>query len=359
MINIKTLKSDAVNIELAVNNNSSSLSGIYGIISDITNTIINNNDLSQLNNLSIANNSTFIIKHNITNTYNSLNMYTLYNSKIFIDNYNIRFKTNNVYSNNFLNFPNLTVNINPIDIQYNINVNNLSNSYMVNTFYINCGVSYNTTLDTQLLSPRFLNNGITNYWGTNKNQRLLSDLEYIVDKNNAKIFNEEILPNIPRNLNGNALNIIIKLYDNNINKNYDIILSGFFGGQINITGRNAEQNIGSDVKEIYNDILKENSSILDLTNKYINYCNLYFENCQSIININNLYISDKHITSLNDQISLLSFKNCRSVNIKYLNYLNQIISNENAFYSDNSNIYITTSLFNFGGNFRGKNRLLF
>ena len=259
------------------------MDGVYGIISDITKTSVENNVLSGLTNLSLGNNSTFVIKNNIVNTDTGLNTYSLHNSKIFIDDFNIKYKTNKSCLNSFFNFPNLTIDINNID---NIDItNNTTNSFIANDYYINEKVSYNKTVDTQILSPKFLNNGSINYWGTNKNQRLFYNIEYKVTPSNVSSFINDILPNIPRNLNGNNLNITLDESFKCTNDTPIINFDNFFGGQINISGT-TDIIFSHDVLNITDEELAENGGTKRC------YCKFNFNNCNSV-NIKNIIFNYK------------------------------------------------------------------
>ena len=305
------------------------LGGMFGIITETSNILIDNNDLININNFINSNQSNIVIKNNNYNLENINSAFGQVNNNIFID-CNL---TNQVYrnhkflNNSFINFPNLTINLNNIDTI----TTDICSSPLISTYFIKNNSYNHYPTDILQLSPKLYNNGNDIYWSNNTtNFNILTNLEFKIETLNDLIELKQILLELPKNLNGNSINII---FNNSIDGTSDCNLlefNNFFGGFINIKQNNSI-NIEYDTQTLPNQ-----------TKIYCNNISFKFNNCSYII-INNLSL--KNTTRLNDYIFI--FNSCKRVNISYLYLDNQI---QKAFKINNSSVIITNSLFNFNNN---------
>lgn len=152
----------------------------------------------------------------------------------------------------------------------------------------------------------------------------------------------KLISELPKNLNGKNLQIYFKINLNSTVSNLitemkenPLIFEDFFGGTIQLIG-----NIASKLS------ISNDESISFITDYPLNVCSsIQFKNCSNI-DLLNLKFGLNDATNTLTKYSILSFVNCKRVNISNCVYINMFVSDSNI-KIDHSNIYITNSYFNF------------
>jgi hypothetical protein len=184
-LNIKVFeKTKYNNLYDEIDNKIEKLNGVFPVISINSNLYTDNSILSGAENLILANTSKVAFINTEISSEKVYNIFVDNNSQIFTDfNSNLSgIKSVKSLGNNFINFPQLTVSGNSV-LQPQIKTNYIYNDSNWTSFTI-CADVFNDfypdnqhlTQTTLTLSPKFLNNGDTSFWGMNQNQRVLKDI---------------------------------------------------------------------------------------------------------------------------------------------------------------------------------------
>ena len=323
------------------------MDGVFSIISDVSNINLQYTNLKDIENLLFSHNSITNIKNNIYNSnieYNN-SIYSYNNSISYIDNFNGISRYIKNITNNFINFPNLTINCKNID-DISLTTSEINNYFLDNKTY-----SYYPN-DILQFSPKFINNGFKEEWSTSNNTQyvranIVLKLSEKTETAWKKLVN--LISELPKNLNGKNLQVYFNINltnsetDNSIinaMKTTPLIFKNFIGGTIQLIG-NINENL----------LLTNNENVNFDINYPLNLCScIQFENCSNI-NLEKLKFGWNSITNSNNNSIILSFVNCKRVYISqcvYINlYLNENSNNNPFIYVDNSNIFIQNSYFNF------------
>lgn len=351
-LNIKVTEETKYNILYdEIDNKTESLNGIFPVISINSNVYADSSVLSEAENLILANTSKVAFINTTITTDKVYSIFADNNSQIFTDfNSNLSsIKSVKSLGNNLINFPHLTVKDTKI-LQPQIKTNYIYQdgnwqsiticADAFKDFYPN---NHHLTYSDLKLSPKFLNNGDVAFWGMNQNQRILNDINLRLISGNAfngfeydKTTNTftatdtslcgivkimDVVNSLPRDLNGHSLNIMVSgAFPNDhryrpgyvssaAGSAYPFVLSGFFGGEVNITGH----------------------FCLEMPTEIKNCDNVTFENW--------------HCWA--DKGACLNLTNCKNISFlsSYIESWN--IINDVAMNIDNSSVYITSSNFHF------------
>jgi hypothetical protein len=352
-LNIKVFEETKYNnLYDEIDNKIEKLNGVFPVISINSNLYTDNSVLFGAENLILANTSKVAFVNTEISPGKVYNIFADNNSQIFTDfNSNLSsIKSVKSLGNNLINFPHLTVKNTKI-LQPQVETNYIYNdrnwkpiticSNVFNDFYPN---NQHLTSGDLILSPKFLNNGDIAFWGMNQNQKVLKDINLRLISGNAfngfeydKTTNTftatdtslcgivkimDVVNSLPRDLNGHSLNIIISgdtfpdnhrcrpgYVDNVTNSAYPFVLSGFFGGEVNITG------------------------------------DFWLEMPTEIKNCDNVTFEKWHCWT--DKGACLKLTNCKNISFlsSYIESWN--IINDVAMDIDNSSVYITSSNFHF------------
>jgi hypothetical protein len=316
---------DKICIETEYKTGKKFMSGLFSVIADTSKIVFKHNNLEAAKNVNLSIASDVVIKNNQynNNTWQKPAVFSYNNSTIVFDDITKLNPTRTVKGliNSFINMPNVKIDGSNADdyIQFNVSSTEFKNYYKsqkLNQHDVNADL---------YLSPKFVNNGVSNFWTVDSANALYTNEELkLVSFSNWEEYCN-LINKFPRNLNGNVLKINVYNTNSSYSISNNLVFNNFSGGLLQLVSNNGSTN-----------------EIITLTHSGDGFKEILFENCS---NVDISFIKFENIR--------LKFINCYNINIHScaFNILDNVGTDNNqnsVIICDNSKINIVNCTFTFG-----------